>query len=76
MPTVLRKSGFSVRMYFNDHDPPHVHVIHESREARIGLVPVTILSFIGMRRREASRAKKIVAENRQFLLAKWFELHG
>jgi hypothetical protein len=63
-------------MYFNDHGPPQVHIIHENREARIGLLPVTILSLVRMSRREAARAKQIVSENCEFLLAKWVELHG
>jgi hypothetical protein len=47
MPTVLSRSGFDVRIYFNDHAPPHVHVIHQFGEARIGLIPVMILSVHG-----------------------------
>jgi hypothetical protein len=69
-------SGFSVKMYFNDHDPPHVHVFSGSREARIGLLPVVILSFPRMSWREAARAREIVYENREFLITKWFEFHG
>lgn len=63
-------------MYFNDHDPPHVHVFSGLREARIGLLPVAILTFTGMSPREAAKAREIVVENRQFLLAKWLEFHG
>ncbi len=76
MPTVLRTSGLSVRMYFNDHGPPHVHVIGASGEARIGLLPVTVLSLTRMKRPEAARAKWIVMQNRELLLTKWIELHG
>lgn len=63
-------------MYFNDHDPPHVHVIKGAREARIGLAPVMVLSLTGMNLSEAARARRIVTANREFLLAKWAELHG
>lgn len=76
MPTVLRKGGFSVRIYFNDHAPPHVHVIHQSGEARIGLVPQELLALYGLTRKETTKAKQLVAENREFLLQKWVELHG
>jgi len=76
MPTVLVASGFNVRMYFNDHAPPHVHVIQGSREARIGLSPVNVLSVTVMSRSEAARARRMVSANREFLLAKWVELHG
>jgi len=76
MPTVLRMAGLSVRMYFNDHWPPHVHVIGDSGEARIGLLPVTVLRLTRMKMSEAARAKWIVMQNRELLLAKWVELHG
>jgi hypothetical protein len=48
MPTIRSRSGFDVRIYFNDHAPPHVHVIHQFGEARIGLMPVMILSVYGL----------------------------
>jgi hypothetical protein len=76
MPTVLSRSGFDVRIYFNDHAPPHVHVIHQFGEARIGLIPVMILSVHGLTRREAAKAKQLVEEEREYLLHKWVELHG
>ena len=76
MPTVLRRNGFSVRMYFNDHGPPHVHVVRDRGEAQIALAPVTLLSVQGMKLAEASKARQVVAENRDFLLRKWVELHG
>jgi hypothetical protein len=25
MPTVLRREGYEIVIYFNDHPPPHVH---------------------------------------------------
>src|SRR5690348_10264802 len=37
MPTILRFRGLRVVIYFNDHHPPHVHVIGPGREARIAL---------------------------------------
>ena len=76
MPTVLLESGFSVRMYFNDHDPPHVHVIQGAGEAHIGLAPVKVLSVTGMNLSGVVRARRIVTANREFLVAKWAELHG
>ncbi|NJN61100.1 MAG: DUF4160 domain-containing protein [Coleofasciculaceae cyanobacterium RL_1_1] len=37
MPTILRQDGFAVRLYFNDHDPPHVHVFKAGGQAKIAL---------------------------------------
>jgi hypothetical protein len=76
IPTVLSRSGFDVRLYLNDHAPPHVHVIRHSGEARIGIVPVMILGVHSLSRREAAKAKELVEEEMEFLLHKWVELHG
>ncbi|MGG6266137.1 DUF4160 domain-containing protein [Leptolyngbya sp. AN03gr2] len=49
MPTLLRQDGFEIRMYFDDHDPPHVHVFKAEGQAKIALgnsevVPSLILA--------------------------------
>lgn len=35
MPTISYFLGISVRMFFNDHDPPHFHVRYQGFRARI-----------------------------------------
>ncbi len=35
MPTIAYFLGISVRMFFNDHDPPHIHVRYQAFRARI-----------------------------------------
>ena len=32
MPEISRFFGIIVRMYFDDHDPPHIHVEHQSNK--------------------------------------------
>jgi len=35
MPTIAYFLGISVRMFFNDHDPPHFHVRYQGFNARV-----------------------------------------
>ena len=35
LPTIAYFLGISVRMFFNDHDPPHVHVRYQGFRARV-----------------------------------------
>ncbi len=35
MPTVAYFLGITVRMYFNDHSPPHFHVRYQGFRARV-----------------------------------------
>jgi hypothetical protein len=79
MPTVLSRSGFdvgSISTIMRDHATPHVHVIRQSGEARIGLLPVMIFGIHGFTRSESAKAKQLVQEEKEFLLRKWMELHG
>ena len=43
MPEVSRFFGISVRMYFDDHNPPHFHAIYAGDEVEIGIHPITVL---------------------------------
>jgi hypothetical protein len=37
MPTIIKKDGFRIVIYPNDHIPSHVHVFKNSGEVRIDL---------------------------------------
>ncbi len=43
MPEVSRFFGVSIRMYFDDHNPPHFHAIYGSAEAEVGVDPIALL---------------------------------
>jgi len=43
MPEVSRFFGISIRMYFDDHNPPHFHAIYAGDEIEIGISPLTVL---------------------------------
>ena len=75
MPEVSRFFGISIRMYFDDHNPPHFHAIYEGAETEIGIDPLTIL-----RGRFPRRAIGMVLEwaaiHQQELLDNWVRLHN
>jgi len=37
VPEISRFLGISIRMYFNDHDPPHFHAVYNEWRAQIGI---------------------------------------
>jgi hypothetical protein len=67
-------------MYFNDHDPPHVHVFKAGGQVKIGLgsleISPNLLLVQGMSDKDAKKAVVIVTEQQIELLAKWEELNG
>ena len=44
MPEISRFFGISIRMYFDDHNPPHFHAIYGGAEAEVGIDPVALAS--------------------------------
>ena len=44
MPEVSRFFGIVIRMYFDDHNPPHFHAFYGEDEAQIGLDPIALLN--------------------------------
>jgi hypothetical protein len=76
MPTVLRQDGFEFVIYTNDHEPMHVHAYKGDGEAKIELSPVAIVGVWEMKKSDARKAKRNVAENQDYLIQKWREIHG
>jgi hypothetical protein len=62
MPEISRFYGIVVRMYHNDHSPPHFHAIYGSHEALVDIATPKIIAGT-----LPSRAAKLVLE--------WANLH-
>lgn len=79
MPTVLKKDGFRVVIYFDDHSPSHVHIISADSEVKINLgnetVQPEIIEYRG-KRGIAVKALKLVIFDQRELLKAWREIHG
>ena len=79
MVTIVRKHGFAVIIYKDDHPPPHVHLIGIGR-AKINLIgsdgsPQLVKAYdlsVG----DVRKAMRIVNDNQFLLLQKWKEIHG
>ena len=42
MPELCRFHGAAIKIYIDDHNPPHFHVRHGGRRAKIGIDPVYV----------------------------------
>lgn len=62
MPEISRFFGIIIRMYFDDHQPPHFHAVYGGTEAVVGIDPIQVL-----RGRLSHRAASMVVE--------WAALH-
>ena len=62
MPEISRFFGVIIRMYYDEHEPPHFHAIYGDDEAQVGIDPIHVL-----RGELSSRAVSMVVE--------WAALH-
>lgn len=44
MPEVCRFFGIIIRMYFDEHVPPHFHAIYGEYEVQVGIDPIEVLA--------------------------------
>jgi hypothetical protein len=80
MPTVLRRDGFRVAIYPNDHRPAHVHVIGDGKEVAIDLnclsgPPVERENY-GFSRREMGSIKGWLTDALRQVCLEWERIHG
>ncbi len=77
MPTIVRESGFGIRIYTFDHPPPHVHVEKAGAVVKINLMGCQVIRIVGnISDRDVKRAEQIVAKYAETLMKAWQELHG
>jgi Domain of unknown function (DUF4160) len=74
MPTLQRFGAVSVRMYADDHRPPHFHIVAPDFQV---LVRISDLTVIEGRARPAEIAEAMAwaGTHRESLVLKWAELN-
>lgn len=73
MPTILRIQGFRFFFYVNDHWPPHIHIEKGECTAKFNLEPIELVKSKRFSAQEINILRKLVIENKEFLLDKWNE---
>ncbi len=75
MPEVSRFFGIVIRMYFDDHEPPHFHAIYSGQEAQIGVEPIALLAG-NLPSRATSMVLEWAAIHQRELLQNWERLRA
>ena len=74
MPEISRFFGIVIRMYFNDHNPPHCHASTGAFEAQIRISPPGVLSG-ALPPRATALVIEWAALHERELLDNWRRLH-
>jgi hypothetical protein len=77
MPVIIRQNGFQIVMYFNDHEPVHVHLKKAGSEIKVNALTLELMQVKGdISNRDIRKALEIVAEHQLLINQKWGELRG
>ena len=73
MPLIAVLDGILIRMYFmhGEHNPPHVHALHNEFAAAIDIRQATVMDG-WLPPKEAVRVSQWVARHQDELLAMWY----
>lgn len=74
MPTLFILFGFCFKFYSDDHEPIHVHVVKDGKEAKYNVIPDVSLVFNhGYKKNELSMIESIVEENKDVIIERWHD---
>jgi hypothetical protein len=74
MPTIKDFGGFRITTYFEDHNPPHFHVVSPEEEAVVAISTLTVIAR-AIRAAQLREALAWARANKELLERKWRELH-
>lgn len=74
MPTIKDFGGFRITMYFEDHNPPHFHVVSPTQEAVVEIATLVVVAGT-IRSSQLGEALDWARDNKELLESKWAELH-
>lgn len=74
MPTILFLGPYRFYFYSHENDePPHIHVDRDNCSAKFWLNPVLLVKNHGFDAKELNKIRKIIIENQDKFLEKWYE---
>ena len=74
MPTLLRFGPVSIRMYADDHRPPHFHITAPDFQVLVRIADLTIIAGAA-RKAQVAEAMSWAETHREWLALKWVELN-
>ena len=73
MPTLQRFGRVSIRMYADDHRPPHFHIVGPDFQVMVAIADLAIIGGTA-RRGQIAEAMAWAGAHREMLAQKWVEL--
>ena len=74
MPTLQRFGAASIRMYADDHHPPHFHIVGADFQVLVRIADLTLIAGAA-RKAQIAEAMAWAQNHREWLALKWVELN-
>jgi len=74
MPTLVVFGTMKIRMFADDHNPPHFHIVTPEREALVRIADLMVLAG-SIDRKSYDIACRWALENRELLESEWSRLN-
>jgi hypothetical protein len=74
MPTIQRFGSASIKIYADDHNPPHFHIVGISFQVMVSITELRITAGSATQKQIAD-AMAWARENKELLALKWIELN-
>ncbi|MFT4185004.1 MAG: DUF4160 domain-containing protein [Rhizobium sp.] len=74
MPTIVRLGNIAIRMFANDHNPPHFHIVTADYQISVLLSDFSAMAG-SMDRKSLSTALEWAAKNKEVLENEWKRLN-
>ena len=74
MPTLQRFGAASIRMYADDHHPPHFHIVGADFQVLVRIADLAIIAGAA-RKAQIADAMAWAEKHREVLALKWVELN-
>jgi hypothetical protein len=72
MPTVKRFGSASIKIYADDHNPPHFHIVGPDFQVIVNIQDLTLTGGKASEK-QIAEAMAWAAENTEMLILKWIE---
>lgn len=73
MPTVFTIFGYRFMFYSNDHEPIHVHIVKDGKEAKYNIKPLEQVFNNGYKNHEIAIIESLIMENEDTIKERWIE---
>ena len=74
MPTLQRFGAVSIRMYADDHNPPHFHIVGADFQVMVRISDWVVIAGVA-KETELAEAMQWALANQKLLTLKWIELN-